>query len=877
MPPRGRGRPARATRAAAAATADADVPTTSAAAEEPAESTPLAIPPPSGRLEGLTNPSSSAGRGVAGGSAGSPPLAPGERPRPKLKFAPKNTARKTKEEREQLNRLYEPTVPDDSLSAFGVTRGGPSGRGARGRGRGRGGAGRGDGRREEVAVASGPFALGSVMTAGGKQKVSIERMSRFNRTAGRSGSSRVKREGDDGTLVKGEYSSSDDSEGGPKVDVEMIDLISSSDSEGAGGADGDEADTKERKPSGRGFAPVRIERHEHIDRMAQTGDAKKKGDAAAAAGKKDKGKGKEREVEITEERKVRGRRDSGTGPRVKIEPESPKATRRSTRSPEQVRKKQQSSSPEDRRRKPKARSQSRNRKTGIVPQSQEDFEENDRYDVDRFSMLRELGPALPERGPVDADGDHAMGEDAPVPQAPHDEKENKLYLFQFPPVLPVLEPAAAVEDAADVTIKEENPAAAPAAPAAGPSTATQRAGEGSTAHTGASRAADVKTIKDRFATLEEVQRAKLPAGTAGKLQVHRSGRVTIVFGGVEFEVHRGVDCDFLQDVVVLQKESGAVDERGRPKGRAWGMGQLKGKFVATPDITKMGGSLFPFDSKMHPKGLLFSLLLLCLAAFSAVLASPIAVNRRDIAVANANDGSNIDIATSGLVELASIADETPTGSRFDIEATAQRPGLIKRLATRVLGRLGVPDSMMQLIAAVPDDLLKKMIRQPLGQLKGTLDTLKAGKIPQVPGVSPKELILQVLPNLNVPPAMVDLIKAAPDALVQKMVDLPGTQLQGLITQLQQGKIPTIPGISQKELVLQFLPNLGVPPAIVNLIQVAPDSLVQQITSLPADQLQNVINDLKQGKLPNLPGGLLPGLIGGLPGTNTTVPAPRVRL
>ncbi|KAK6359682.1 hypothetical protein TWF696_000825 [Orbilia brochopaga] len=592
MPPRARGRPARSTRAAAASAdvesqGQAQASAAAAAADEAVESTPLAIPPPSGRLEGLANvPAGRSAAAAAAGTAGSPPLLnPGERPRPKLKFAPKNTARKTKEEREQLNRMYNPAPADDSLSAFGVTRGGPSGKGARGRGRGRGG--RPDGRREEVAIASGPFALGSVMTGGGKQKVSIERMSRSLRTSGRSGSSRVKREGDDSGLVKEEYSSSDDSEGGPKVDVEMIDLITSSEGEGG---DDEEVDTKDRKPSGRGFAPVRIERHEHVDRTAQAGDVKKKGDAAAA-GKKDKGKGKEKEVEITEERKTRGRRASGTGPRVKIESESPKATRRSTRSPEQVRKKQQSSSPEDKRRKPKARSQSRNRKTGIVPQSQEDVDENDRYDVDRFSMLHELGPALPERKPVDAEGDHEMGESSSAVQVPHDEKENKLYLFQFPPVLPVLEPVAAVEDAAEVTIKEENPTTATAAgaTAAGSSTAAAAQTAGDSSATGAStaRTADARASKPRFATLEEVQRAKVPPGTAGKLQVHRSGKVTILFGGIEFEVHRGVDCDFLQDVVVLQQESGAMDERGRPKGRAWGMGQLKGKFVATPDIGKL--------------------------------------------------------------------------------------------------------------------------------------------------------------------------------------------------------------------------------------------------------------------------------------------------
>ncbi|KAK6345188.1 hypothetical protein TWF718_007114 [Orbilia javanica] len=591
MPPKPRGRPARprggaGAGAGAGASAaenqvqDSELPSTVATEPSPSipseaiESTPLAIPPPTGRLEGLNNPAAPSLRSTRGTTvpataeaSGStavvqpPVLAPGERPKPKLKFAPKNTIRKTKEEREQLNRKYDPPPQDDSLNAFGVTRGGPSSRGARGRGRGRGGLGRGDGgpKREEVAVASGPFSMGSVITMGGKQKVSIERISRSFRT-NRVGGSKIKREiGEDGQ-VKDELYSSSDSEGGPKVDVEMIELISSDEEDdGEGG--------EKKYSSVRGFAPVRIERREHVDKLAQQGGSGGKEEK----GKKDvKGKGKEVDLEIVEERKARpGRRDSGTGPRVKIEPsESPKATRRTTRSPEQVKKKQ-SSSPEDMRRKQMTRSRSGNRKKDIiVPQSQEDFEEIDRYEVDRFSMLGELGPALPERG-VDAEGDHDMGDAAAPPEPRPDEKQNKLYLFQFPPVLPLMEPAEDVEDA-EAQVKEED-STAPAA-------------------TGSSNQPTVKKEekpRPKYTTLEEVQKAQLPPGTAGKLNVHRSGRVTMVFGGIEFEIQRGIDCEFLQDIVVLQKDSGLLDERGKPKGRAWGMGQLKGKFVATPDISKL--------------------------------------------------------------------------------------------------------------------------------------------------------------------------------------------------------------------------------------------------------------------------------------------------
>ncbi|KAF3164337.1 hypothetical protein TWF225_006768 [Orbilia oligospora] len=540
---------------------------------EPIESIPLAIPPPSGRLEGLNNPAAPNLRSTrattvstvaeASGSTATvqpPILAPGERPKPKLKFAPKNTIRKTKEEREQLNRQYDPPPQSDSLNAFGVTRGGPSGRGARGRGRGRGGFGRGDGgpKREEVAVASGPFSMGSVITMGGKQKVSIERLSRSFRTNRVSGLKTKREIGEDGEVKDEPYSSSD-SEGGPKVDVEMIEMISSDEEEdGEGG--------EKKYSSVRGFAPVRIERREHVDKLAQQGGGKEE------KGKKDvKGKGKEVDLEILEERRARsGRRDSGTGPRVKIEPsESPKATRRTTRSPEQIKKKQ-SSSPEDRRRKQVARSRSGNRKKDIiVPQSQEDFEEIDRYEVDRFSMLNELGPALPGRG-VDAEGDHDMDDATAIPPEPRpDEKQNKLYLFQFPPVLPLMEPIEDVEDA-EAQVKEED-STAPAAASSSNQPAIKKE----------------EKPKPKYISLAEVQKAQLPPGTAGKLNVHRSGKVTMVFGGIEFEVQRGVECDFLQDIVVLQKDSGALDERGKPKGRAWGMGQLKGKFVVTPDISKL--------------------------------------------------------------------------------------------------------------------------------------------------------------------------------------------------------------------------------------------------------------------------------------------------
>lgn len=79
-------------------------------------------------------------------------------------------------EREELNALYTPLKQEIDLQDFGITTGGSSSRGARGRGdrgrgdrgrgRGRGGAsaGRGDSGRDGPSTASGPFAMGSVIT-----------------------------------------------------------------------------------------------------------------------------------------------------------------------------------------------------------------------------------------------------------------------------------------------------------------------------------------------------------------------------------------------------------------------------------------------------------------------------------------------------------------------------------------------------------------------------------------------------------------------------------------------------------------------------------------------------------------------------------------
>ena len=83
----------------------------------------------------------------------------------------------------------------------------------------------------------------------------------------------------------------------------------------------------------------------------------------------------------------------------------------------------------------------------------------------------------------------------------------------------------------------------------------------------------------------------LPGGVVGKLNIHRSGRVTLKWGGtagVDMQVNLGAEVDFLQDVVLIDAgDAGDVDVEG-DKGdegqrRGWSLGQASHKVVVVPD------------------------------------------------------------------------------------------------------------------------------------------------------------------------------------------------------------------------------------------------------------------------------------------------------
>ena len=354
--------------------------------------------------------------------------------------------------------------------------------------------------------------------------------------------------------VKADYSSSDESDG-PKMDVEYISLL-------------DDEPSEDDEPAGWGNgAPVRVPRSEHVDRqaMVNTESSNKKSKAEIKAMK---------EKEMTFETDIF----------VKDEPEDDEEGIKAPPSPETRRRVKVTSSPEAVRRKDggtrRRRSSAASRKPVIS--TTEEKEEFERLEADRVFALNELGggsaeaeaPAV-EIKKTDGDGDLDMAAEAPAvaTAAPRNsETENQIFFFQFPPLLPHLVPAS--------TPVKPDPAGDDVEVKPDPAPVKKSALKG--------RA----LLKSQMALLT----APPAPGLVGKLRVHKSGRISMLWGTADsegegeiaMEVSRGAHCEFLQEVVVMKEQSpygdGDVDEKGRTKGIAYSLGQVKGKYVVSPDF-----------------------------------------------------------------------------------------------------------------------------------------------------------------------------------------------------------------------------------------------------------------------------------------------------
>lgn len=276
------------------------------------------------------------------------------------------------------------------------------------------------------------------------------------------------------------------------------------------------------------------------------------------------------------------------------------------------------SSPEVKR-KPR-RSMEQRRRPSHILSFEEDMEVK-MEEEDRLAILHELGMNTPpeiEGADVDAASDISSV------------KNGDLFFFQFPAILPPLEPIV------DVT--------------------TQKASESEAAinldqplmksESGGVPAPPPKkrAVPITRSSIAYYERVPVPQGLVGQLRVHKSGRVSILWGNpepsaatephptlsttgpastsavlaptgptqsqpIEMLVTRGAHCEFLQDVVVInhspkepalhETEQAVVDAAaivskgsidpasGKQMGSIWSLGQVRGKFVVSPDFDKL--------------------------------------------------------------------------------------------------------------------------------------------------------------------------------------------------------------------------------------------------------------------------------------------------
>jgi DNA-directed RNA polymerase III subunit RPC4 len=362
----------------------------------------------------------------------------------------------------------------------------------------------------------------------------------------------------------------------PKQDIDMIDLTR------AGSQSPESTEKKQQVEAKQGLLPVRIVRREHQERVvginteASSSSARKlkeepgkDGDASTQ-----KGKMKGKDFEITEVRRpYKGMWQDSSDDDVQIKPEPdedaegwgtvPQASQEhdagmSTKGP-------QASSPVPR--KPK-----RQPARGIIQkpalQTEQEKEEWERYERSLQLIRYELG-SKPRSLKADVQDEHG---DAVMKDAEAEEgadfarlRDEHVYLFQLPPILPDLLP---------------------------PDVKSEPTGEENSPHVEANNGEEtvIKLEEDAVAAPEPLRAGpRLSSGRIGKMRVHASGRTTLNWGGMMFEVRRGIPAQFYQETVCtrITPEKDRVNEDDG--GTSTSFGPVKGKYVLTPDWSELLG------------------------------------------------------------------------------------------------------------------------------------------------------------------------------------------------------------------------------------------------------------------------------------------------
>lgn len=235
--------------------------------------------------------------------------------------------------------------------------------------------------------------------------------------------------------------------------------------------------------------------------------------------------------------------------------------------------------------KPKVSTKSSDTEKLPVLQTEEDRAEYKRHLEDLQILARELGglqtsSALGDESTGTVDLDAQMN----TSQAQVKDKEGRLYLFQLPPVLPPLHSNIKKEmDTMDSDIEMMPVEGAP------------------------TEMIDlIKTDSDEVVIKIEPGQPHLQVtpkliteeGVMGRLILRQSGKVELDWGGMILEIGRGAESHFLTTAAIVDSAKEKVQEDSfgvgfsrrattAVRGTTIAMGRVMGKFVATPDWSKM--------------------------------------------------------------------------------------------------------------------------------------------------------------------------------------------------------------------------------------------------------------------------------------------------
>ncbi|KAI4210662.1 MAG: hypothetical protein LQ351_006541 [Letrouitia transgressa] len=426
---------------------------------------------------------------------------------------------------------------------------------------------------------------------------------------------------------------------GRRVNVEHINLVSDEESpeETKDGGKGKEKEKSTKLSGSSLMRPIRIDRHEHVERtigvntdaslLTSAGEAKARGNAKGVflpanaelkdrKGKKGRSREKDQEVEFLRheirEPGIDPDKDQNAGPQVKQEPADAGEMTAVGNSDElsataivQEVFNQRPQEPALRPKRlaiPRPRRRSRRKLNARKPvlQTDEDRKEWERYQEDVtliYEELRKVSPLSPPRGPENnstTDEQDPNSSQEPKGQSKEkDKKDGLVYLFQLPPLMPELQ--LQLDKSQNLKARRKDSESEAMEPSV-----SQDKSEAAYAHGSENRDSEpeikpaIETDPDTNPTIfTPAQSSRMSVGRVGEIMLDKDGFPNAVWGKTKMDVGRASAYGSLQEIILLR-----TGPRGKVKRMRKAMSENGGKVRVAG--SSMGGK--PGEAAPGKKG-----------------------------------------------------------------------------------------------------------------------------------------------------------------------------------------------------------------------------------------------------------------------------------